>query len=305
MNQIDHLLKLKKDRNAIILAHYYQDPTIQDVADLMGDSLALAQHAQKTTADIILFCGVHFMGETAKILNPTKKVIIPDMDAGCSLADSASSHEFKTWVNKHPNHTLVSYINCSADVKAMSDIICTSSNAETIINSIPLNKPILFAPDQFLGRYLIKKTKRDLILWRGFCQVHVIFSLKELTKLKIRHPNAQVIAHPECEEKILNYADFIGSTTALIKHTQSAKFNKFIVVTEPGVIHQMQKLNPNKTYIPLANNEGCACNECPYMRLNTIDKMIKALETLEPEIILSEKLINQAKKPLMRMLELS
>ncbi len=305
MNTIAKLLKLKKQRNAIILAHYYQDPDIQDVADFMGDSLALAQYAQQTTADVILFCGVHFMSETAKILNPTKKVIIPDMDAGCSLADSAASLEFKKWVDKHPNHTLVSYINCSAEVKAMSDIICTSSNADKIINSIPITQPILFAPDQFLGKYLIKQTKRDLTLWNGFCQVHVMFSLKELTKLKIRHPKAQIIAHPECEEKILNHADFIGSTTGLIKYTQKKEFSEFIVITEPGVIHQMQKLNPHKKYIPLANNEGCACNECPHMRLNTIEKMIKALETLEPEIILSPDLINKAKKPLIKMLELS
>ena len=305
MNKISKLLQLKKDRNAIILAHYYQDPEIQDVADFMGDSLALAQYAEKTTADVILFCGVHFMGETAKILNPTKTVVIPDMEAGCSLADSASSQEFKTWVEAHPQHTLVSYINCSAEVKAMSDIICTSSNAEKIINSIPQNKPILFAPDQFLGQYLIKKTKRDLILWQGFCQVHIMFSLKELTKLKIRHPQAKTIAHPECEEKILHHADFIGSTTALIKYTQSTEFNQFIVVTEPGVIHQMKKLKPQKDYIPLPNNEGCACNECPHMRLNTIDKMIHALETLTPEIILSDQLIHKAKKPLIKMLGLS
>ena len=295
MNTIDKLLQLKKKRNAIILAHYYQDPDIQDVADFMGDSLALAQYAQNTTADVILFCGVHFMSETAKILNPTKTVIIPDMDAGCSLAESAASPKFVEWVAKHPNHTLVSYINCSASVKAISDIICTSSNAEKIINSIPAAQPILFAPDQFLGQYLIKKTKRDLILWNGFCQVHIMFSLKELTKLKIRHPKAQVIAHPECEEKILNQADFIGSTTGLINYTQSSEVDQFIVVTEPGVIHQMQKLNPHKDYIPLANNEGCACNECPHMRLNTIDKMINALQTLEPEIILSDELIQQAK----------
>ena len=305
MNKTSELLKLKKERNAIILAHYYQDPAIQDVADFMGDSLALAQHAQTTKADVILFCGVHFMSETAKILNPQKKVIIPDMDAGCSLADSAASKEFKVWVEQHPGHTLVSYINCSAEVKAMSDIICTSSNAEKIINSIPLNQPILVAPDQFLGKFLIKKTKRDLVLWKGFCQVHIMFSLKELIKLKIRHPNAQVIAHPECEEKILNHADFIGSTTGLIKYTESTKFDQFIVVTEPGVIHQMKKNNPQKTYIPLSTNEGCACNECPHMRLNTIDKMIKALETLEPEIILSKNLIHHAKKPLIKMLELS
>tara|TARA_B100001142_G_scaffold143074_1_gene144275 strand:+ start:4153 stop:5070 length:918 start_codon:yes stop_codon:yes gene_type:complete len=305
MNTISKLLKLKKERNAIILAHYYQDPEIQDIADFMGDSLALAQHAQQTKADVILFCGVHFMSETAKILNPSKTVIIPDMDAGCSLADSAASMEFKSWVQQHSDHTLVSYINCSAEVKAMSDIICTSSNAEKVINSIPPDQPILFAPDQFLGKYLIKKTGRELVLWPGFCQVHVLFSLKELIKLKIRHPKAKVIAHPECEEKILNHADFIGSTTGLIKYTETKQENQFIVITEPGVIHQMKRLNPHKEYIPLANNEGCACNECPHMRLNTIDKMVNALQTLEPEIVLSDRLIHQAKKPLIKMLELS
>ena len=305
MNTISKLLKLKKERNAIILAHYYQDPEIQDIADFMGDSLALAQHAQQTKADVILFCGVHFMSETAKILNPSKTVIIPDMDAGCSLADSAASTEFKSWVQQHSDHILVSYINCSAEVKAMSDIICTSSNAEKVINSIPLDQPILFAPDQFLGKYLIKKTGRELVLWPGFCQVHVLFSLKELIKLKIRHPKAKVIAHPECEEKILNHADFIGSTTGLIKYTETKQENQFIVITEPGVIHQMKRLNPHKEYIPLANNEGCACNECPHMRLNTIDKMVNALQTLEPEIVLSDRLIHQAKKPLIKMLELS
>ena len=305
MNTISKLLKLKKERNAIILAHYYQDPEIQDIADFMGDSLALAQQAQQTKADVILFCGVHFMSETAKILNPSKTVIIPDMDAGCSLADSAASTEFKSWVQQHSDHILVSYINCSAEVKAMSDIICTSSNAEKVINSIPLDQPILFAPDQFLGKYLIKKTGRELVLWPGFCQVHVLFSLKELIKLKIRYPKAKVIAHPECEEKILNHADFIGSTTGLIKYTEAKQENQFIVITEPGVIHQMKKLNPHKEYIPLANNEGCACNECPHMRLNTIDKMVNALQTLEPEIVLSDRLIHQAKKPLIKMLELS
>ena len=305
MNTISKLLKLKKERNAIILAHYYQDPEIQDIADFMGDSLALAQHAQQTKADVILFCGVHFMSETAKILNPSKTVIIPDMDAGCSLADSAASMEFKSWVQQHSDHILVSYINCSAEVKAMSDIICTSSNAEKVINSIPLDQPILFAPDQFLGKYLIKKTGRELVLWPGFCQVHVLFSLKELIKLKIRYPKAKVIAHPECEEKILNHADFIGSTTGLIKYTEAKQENQFIVITEPGVIHQMKRLNPHKEYIPLANNEGCACNECPHMRLNTIDKMVNALQTLEPEIVLSDRLIHQAKKPLIKMLELS
>ena len=305
MNKLDTLLKLKKEKNAIILAHYYQDPDIQDIADYMGDSLALAQHAQQADADIILFCGVHFMSETAKILNPTKMVLIPDLDAGCSLADSASSNEFSDWINNNKNATVVSYINCSAEVKAMSDIICTSSNAEKIINSIPLDQPILFAPDKFLGEYLIKKTGRELILWDGYCQVHAIFSLKDLIKLKVRHPDAEVIAHPECEQDLLAHADFIGSTTALIKRTQTSKANQFIVVTEPGVIHQMEKLDPQKTYIPLANTEGCACNECPYMRLNTLDKMINALDTLKPEITLEKSIMDKATPPLLKMLELS
>tara|TARA_Y100001970_G_scaffold13675_1_gene15464 strand:+ start:10048 stop:10968 length:921 start_codon:yes stop_codon:yes gene_type:complete len=305
MNKLDKLLKLKKEKNAIILAHYYQDPDIQDIADYMGDSLALAQHAQKTDADIILFCGVHFMSETAKILNPTKTVLIPDLDAGCSLADSADSEAFSDWVQKHKNATVVSYINCSAEVKAMSDIICTSSNAEKIINSIPPDQPILFAPDKFLGEHLIKKTGRDLILWNGYCQVHAIFSLKDLIKLKVRHPDAEVIAHPECEQALLSHADFIGSTTALIKRTQISSANKFIVVTEPGVIHQMGKTTPHKTYIPLSNTEGCACNECPHMRLNTLDKMIEALETLTPEINLHKSIMEKATPPLLKMLELS
>ncbi|OUT40693.1 MAG: quinolinate synthase [bacterium TMED6] len=305
MSRIDTLLKLKKEKNAIILAHYYQDPDIQDIADYMGDSLALAQFAQKTDADVILFCGVHFMSETAKILNPTKTVIIPDLEAGCSLADSAETKAFSDWVKKNKNATVVSYINCSADVKAMSDIICTSSNAEKIINSIPNNKPILFAPDKLLGSYLMKKTGRDLILWDGYCQVHAIFSLKDLIKLKVRYPKAEIIAHPECEEELLDHADFIGSTTALIKRTEISEAKDFIVVTEPGVIHQMEKLNPQKNYIPLANTEGCACNECPYMRLNTIEKMIQALETLSPEIILDETIMKKATPPLIKMLELS
>tara|TARA_B100000900_G_scaffold348549_1_gene314336 strand:- start:263 stop:1180 length:918 start_codon:yes stop_codon:yes gene_type:complete len=305
MNKIEKLLTLKRKRNAVILAHFYQDPEIQDIADFMGDSLALAQYAQKTTADVILFCGVHFMSETAKILNPTKTVVIPDMDAGCSLADSASSEEFKQWIDSHPNHKVISYINCSAEVKAMSDIICTSSNAEQVINSYEKDQPLLFAPDQYLGKYLMNKTNRKLILWKGFCQVHVLFSLKELVKLKVRYPKAKVIAHPECEEKILNEADFIGSTTALIKFTEKPEFNQFIVVTEPGVIYQMEKLNPHKKYIPLSNTDGCACNECPHMRLNTIDKMINALETLTPEIVLSDSLMKKAHKPLIKMLKLS
>ena len=299
------LEKLKNERNAVILAHYYQDPDIQDVADFMGDSLALAQYAVKTDADVILFCGVHFMCETAKILNPDKKVILPDKNAGCSLADSASPQKFKAWVDSHPDHTVITYINCSAGVKAASDIICTSSNAEKIINSLPKDEKIIFAPDKYLGAYLQKKTGRDLLLWDGTCQVHEIFSERELIRLKTRHPEALVLAHPECDENILRHSDYIGSTTSIIKFAHDSKLEKFIIATEPGVIHQMEKESPQKTFIPLPSNDGCACNECPHMRLNTIEKMVTALETMEPEIILSEELRLQALAPLERMLALS
>jgi len=299
------LEKLKNERNAVILAHYYQDPDIQDVADFMGDSLALAQYAVKTDADVILFCGVHFMCETAKILNPDKKVILPDKNAGCSLADSAPPQKFKAWVDSHPDHTVITYINCSAGVKAASDIICTSSNAEKIINSLPKDEKIIFAPDKYLGAYLQKKTGHDLLLWDGTCQVHEIFSERELIRLKTRHPEALVLAHPECDENILRHSDYIGSTTSIIKFAHDSNLEKFIIATEPGVIHQMEKESPQKTFIPLPSNDGCACNECPHMRLNTIEKMVTALETMEPEIILSEELRLQALAPLERMLALS
>ena len=299
------LEKLKNERNAVILAHYYQNPDIQDVADFMGDSLALAQYAVKTDADVILFCGVHFMCETAKILNPDKKVILPDKNAGCSLADSAPPQKFKAWVDSHPDHTVITYINCSAGVKAESDIICTSSNAEKIINSLPKDEKIIFAPDKYLGAYLQKKTGRDLLLWDGTCQVHEIFSERELIRLKTRHPEALVLAHPECDENILRHSDYIGSTTSIIKSAHDSNLEKFIIATEPGVIHQMEKDSPQKAFIPLPSNDGCACNECPHMRLNTIEKMVTALETMEPEIILSEELRLQALAPLERMLALS
>ena len=299
------LEKLKNERNAVILAHYYQNPDIQDVADFMGDSLALAQYAVKTDADVILFCGVHFMCETAKILNPDKKVILPDKNAGCSLADSAPPQKFKAWVDSHSDHTVITYINCSAGVKAVSDIICTSSNAEKIINSLPKDEKIIFAPDKYLGAYLQKKTGRDLLLWNGSCQVHEIFSERELIRLKTRHPEALVLAHPECDENILRHSDYIGSTTSIIKFAHDSNLEKFIIATEPGVIHQMEKESPQKTFIPLPSNDGCSCNECPHMRLNTIEKMVTALETMEPEIILSEELRLQALAPLERMLALS
>lgn len=299
------LEQLKQKRNAVILAHYYQDPDIQDVADFMGDSLALAKHAQQTDADVILFCGVHFMCETAKILNPTKRVILPDLDAGCSLADSAPPERFKQWIDAHPNHTVISYINCSAEIKAMSDIICTSSNAEKIVNSLPSDERILFAPDKFLGGYINSQTGRNMTLWDGACQVHEIFSEKELVKLKTRHPKSKVLVHPECDVNILQYADHIGSTTSIINFAKSSTSDSFIIATEPGVIHTMQKENPNKTFIPLPSNDGCACNECPHMRLNTIEKMVNALKNMSPEISMSEDLRLQALKPLERMLDLS
>ena len=299
------LENLKMERNAVILAHYYQDPDIQDVADFMGDSLALAQQAKKTAADVILFCGVHFMCETAKILNPEKHVILPDMNAGCSLAESAPADIFKKWVDSHPDHTVISYINCSAEVKGLSDIICTSSNAEKIINSLPENEQIIFAPDKYLGSYLNKKTNRNMLLWNGSCQVHEIFSERELIRLKTRHPEALLLAHPECVEEILRHADHIGSTTSIIKVGSESDKREFIIATEAGVIHQMRKQNPGKLFIPLPSNDGCGCNECPHMRLNTIEKMASALENMQPEIIISEEVRLKALKPLKRMLALS
>ena len=305
INYKNEIIRLKEKHNAVILAHYYQEPDVQDLADYMGDSLALAKYAQNTNADVILFCGVHFMCETAKILNPEKKVILPDLDAGCSLADSAPEEEFRAWTQKYSDHTVISYINCSAQVKAMSDIICTSSNAEKIINSLPEDEKIIFAPDKYLGSYLQKKLNRPLRLWDGACQVHVIFSEQELIKLSVRYPDSKLLAHPECDDNILKHADHIGSTTSIINFAAKSEYDQFIIATEPGVIHQMQKQNPNKEFIPLPNNQGCACNECPHMRLNTIEKMYHALNTLTPEIILPEELRIKALKPLQRMMELS
>lgn len=301
---LSRIQELKEQHNVVILAHYYQDPEIQDIADFVGDSLELSRKAARTDADVILFCGVHFMAETAKIINPNKKVIIPDMDAGCSLADSAPAETFKSWLSNYPDHTVISYINCSAEVKAMSDIICTSANAQKVIESVPQNKKIIFAPDRLLGQYMIKQTGRDMILWNGTCQVHEIFSEKELVKLKAQRSNATVLAHPECDENILIHADFIGSTSALINHVKESDAGKHIIVTEPGVIHQMQKNNPEKEFIPLPTNTGCACNECPHMRLNTMEKIVASLENMQHEIILDENIRIQALKPLNRMLEI-
>ncbi|GAC1379428.1 MAG: quinolinate synthase NadA [Ginsengibacter sp.] len=297
--------RLKKERNAIVLAHYYQEPDIQDVADFIGDSLGLAQKAETTNADVIVFAGVHFMAETAKILNPNKTVLLPDLNAGCSLADSAPASEFKKFKDAHPDHLVISYINCSSGVKALSDIICTSSNAEKIIESVPEDQKIIFAPDKNLGAYLIKKTGRDMLLWNGACIVHEIFSLEKLTKLKIRHPKAKVIAHPECEEPILRVADYIGSTTALLNYTKKDSSNEYIVVTETGILHQMQKESPFKTFIPAPPDNMCACNDCPYMKLNTLEKLYLCMEYNLPQITMNEDIRLAARKPIERMLEIS
>ena len=296
---------LKKEKNAIILAHYYQEEDIQDIADFIGDSLGLAQKAEKTNADIIVFAGVHFMAETAKILNPDKKVILPDLKAGCSLSDSAPAALFKKFKDKYPDHKVITYINCSSEMKALSDIICTSSNAKAIIDSLPPEQSIIFAPDKNLGAYLNKVTGRNMILWNGSCMVHEIFSLEKITKLKIRHPEAKFIAHPECEEQILALADFIGSTTALLKFSQQNPCKEFIVATEAGILHQMQKQCPDKIFIPAPPNNSCACNNCPFMKLNTLEKLYISMKYELPEIIMDEELRQAAKKPIDKMLEIS
>ncbi len=297
--------RLKKEKNAIVLAHYYQEPDIQDVADYIGDSLGLAQKAEKTDADIIVFAGVHFMAETAKILNPTKKVLLPDLNAGCSLSDSAPPALFKQFKDKHPDHLVVTYINCSAGMKALSDIICTSSNAQKIVESLPPDQKLIFAPDRNLGAYINKQTGRNMVLWNGACMVHEIFSLEKLTKLKIRHPKAKVVAHPECEAPVLALADYIGSTTGLLKFTEKDDAQEFIVLTETGILHQMQKNSPHKTFIPAPPNNSCACNDCPHMKLNTLEKLYLCMEYELPELTMDEALRIAAKKPIDRMMEIS
>ena len=297
--------RLKKTKNAVILAHYYQEPDIQDVADFIGDSLGLAKHAQDTDADLIVFAGVHFMAETAKILNPKKKVLLPDLNAGCSLADSAPADLFKAFKDKNPDHLVVSYINCSADIKALSDIICTSGNAEAIIASIPKDQPVIFAPDRNLGAYLNKITGRNMLLWNGACMVHEIFSLEKITKLKIRHPQAKILAHPECEESILAIADYIGSTTQILKYASTDTATQYIVATETGILHQMQLNNPKKTFIPAPPTNSCACNDCPHMKLNTLEKLYVCMEYETPELIMDEELRLRAKKSMDRMMEIS
>lgn len=297
--------ELKRELNAVILAHYYQDPDIQDIADYIGDSLGLSQKAAATNADVIVFAGVHFMAETAKILNPNKLVLLPDLEAGCSLADSCPPQEFAAFKADRPNHLVVSYINCTAEIKAMSDIICTSSNAVKIVQQIPEEQPIIFAPDKNLGRYVMEQTGRDLVLWEGACIVHETFSEKKIIELKIEHPKAEIIAHPECEQVVLRHANYIGSTTALLKYSQQSSSEEFIVATEPGIIHQMQKQTPNKHFIPAPATNNCACNECPYMRLNTLENLYLAMKNKTPEITIPEQIQVAALRPIQRMLELS
>jgi len=305
LDLFSEIKKLKKEKNAIILAHYYQEADIQDVADYIGDSLGLSQQAEKTSAQMIAFAGVHFMAETAKILNPDKKVVLPDLRAGCSLSDMCPPKAFAEFKAKYPDHVVISYINCSAEIKAMSDIICTSSNAVAVVNSVPSDKKIIFAPDKNLGRFVIKKTGRDMVLWNGSCMVHEIFSFEKITKLKAQHPKAKVIAHPECEEPVLQVADFIGSTTALLKYTIQNSDKEFIVATEPGIIHQMAKDSPDKTFIPAPPDNNCACNECPHMKLNTLEKLYLCMKYEKPEIIIPEEIRQRALLPIKRMLEIS
>lgn len=296
---------LKKEKNAVILAHYYQESDIQDVADYIGDSLGLSQQAAKTDASLIVFAGVHFMAETAKILSPDKKVLLPDSKAGCSLSDSCPPHLFKKFKEKYPDHLVITYVNCTAELKAMSDIVCTSSNAVQIVESLPKDQKIIFGPDKNLGAYVIKKTGRDMVLWNGACMVHEIFAREKITKLKQRHPEAKFIAHPECEEAVLEMADYIGSTTGLLNYTINNPAQAFIVATESGIIHQMEKSSPDKTFIPAPPNNSCACNDCPHMKRNTLEKLYLCLKNELPEVDVPKEIIEKARKPIERMLEIS
>jgi quinolinate synthase len=297
--------KLKKEKKAIILAHYYQESNIQNIADYVGDSLGLAQKAAESKAEVIIFAGVHFMAETAKIINTKTKVIIPDEEAGCSLAESCPPKEFKDFLEKNKHYTVISYINCSAAIKTMTDIVCTSGNAVQIINALPKKEKIIFAPDKNLGAYINKITGREMLLWDGSCEVHDQLKIEEAIKMKIKFPKAKFIAHPECKAQILEIADFVGSTTAMLKFTQTDTSKKYIVATETGILHPMKKASPNKEFILLPSEENCACNDCHHMKKITLEKIHKSLITLTPEIILEEEIIEKAKKPIEKMLQMS
>ncbi len=297
--------RLKKEKNAILLAHYYQTDDIQEIADYVGDSLGLAQQAEKANASVIVFAGVHFMAETAKILNPGTKVLLPDPEAGCSLADSCPYDDFKRFREDHPDHVVVSYINCTAAVKTLSDVICTSSNARQIVESFPEDQKIIFAPDKNLGGYINRITGRNMLLWEGTCEVHDILQTEAVIRLKIENPDAKLIAHPECKAQILELADFVGSTTALLNFTVKDDAKKYIVATETGILYQMRKSSPDKEFIIVPSDETCSCNDCPYMKLNTMQKLYLCLKNERPEIVLSEEIINKARKPIEKMLEIS
>ena len=305
LDLFEEIERLKEEKNAVLLAHYYQEADIQDIADYIGDSLGLSRKAAETDADLIVFAGVHFMAETAKILNPTKKVLLPDLNAGCSLADACPADAFAAFKAQYPDHVVVSYINCTAATKALSDIICTSSNAEHLIRQIPEGQGIIFAPDKNLGRYLMKVTGREMVLWDGVCIVHETFSEEKLVRLKVRHVGAPVLAHPECEEAVLRHADFIGSTSNIRRYARESEQSTFIVATEEGILHQMRKDNPEKVFIPAPPESGCACNQCPHMRLNTIEKLYLCLEHEQPEIVMDEDVRRRALRPIERMLAMS
>ncbi|GAB4315007.1 MAG: quinolinate synthase NadA [Bacteroidales bacterium] len=305
INLKEEINRLRKEKNAVILAHYYQVPEIQDIADYVGDSLGLSQKAAESKAPLILFAGVHFMAETAKILNPQSKVLLPDPEAGCSLAASCPKDDFQVFKNKYPDHTVISYINCTADIKTMSDVICTSGNALEIVESFPKDHPIIFAPDKNLGGYINRMTGRNMVLWDGTCEVHDILNTEAIVKLKTENPDALLIAHPECKAPVLELADFVGSTTAMLKFTSSSRAKKFIVATETGILHQMKKASPDKEFLIVPSDETCSCNDCPYMKLNTLEKLYLCLKNEEPEITLEPDTIQKAAQPILKMLEIS
>lgn len=305
LDLVEEILRLKKEKNAVLLAHYYQEPEIQDIADYIGDSLGLSQQAANTEADVIVFAGVHFMAETAKILSPKKKVLLPDLNAGCSLSDSCPPHLFAKFKELYPDHLVITYVNCTAELKALSDIVCTSTNAVQIVDSLPKDQKIIFGPDKNLGEYVMKKTGRDMVLWNGACMVHELFSWDKINDLRQQFPQAKFIAHPECEDHILKDADYIGSTSGLLKFTIDDPADTFIVATESGILYQMQKASPHKTFIPAPPNNTCACNDCPYMKLNNLEKVYNCLKYDLPEVDLPEDLILRARRPIERMLEIS
>ncbi len=301
----DEILRLKKEKNAVILGHYYQIDDIQELSDYVGDSLALAEKALNVDCDIIVFCGVHFMAETAKILNPTKKVLLPDMEASCSLAESCKGEYFAKFKAQHPDHMVISYVNCSAEIKAMSDLICTSGNAEKLVKALPADQKIIFAPDKNLGGYINSVTGRNMLLWNGVCMVHDAMQAEEILKLKLQYPAAKVVAHPECNAALLKVTDFIGSTKAMLKFIQNTDCKQFIVATEAGILYEMRQNNPEKEFITVSNNESCSCSECSYMKLNTLEKLYSCLKNETPEILMDNDMIERAKKPIIRMLDMS